>query len=322
MYDNIGLYLDSKDVNNINLYKEVLENSNNITIEKHGANGNDTPFAYISITGSNNQKLSFKIEPYRISMLGKNSSVCKYFLGNNFDTLTLLQFNQAIDEISDRLGICLNNARVCRIDLATNFLMEYAPSTYHECLKHLSRHKRGFINGNLYFKTNRIELNFYDKKKEYREKGIKIPTQYLDVENILRYEIRFKKNVAKTFGRAIRVKDLRSEMFLQEAFCKWQDYYWNITKQNPVIFESQNSTFSTKDFKDYYLTKGVEASGGIEYAYKMIDESKKANNLTKQKAYYLKQVLNNAYENPNNTSNYDFTGELDLKMKYISIPLK
>jgi hypothetical protein len=322
MYDNLGFYLDSKDIGDINLYEEVLSNSNDITVEKYGVSRNDSPFAYISIIGKNNQKLSFKIEQFRISMLGKNSSVCKYYLGDNFDTLTLLQFNNAIEEISERLGVNLNNARVCRIDLANNFLMEYTPSTYHECLKHLSRYKRYSINGNLYFKTKRIELNFYDKKKEYQEKGFKIPTKHLNAENVLRYEIRFKKNVTKIFGRTIRIIDLRSEAFLKEAFDKWQNYYWNIRKQNPVIFESENKTFSAKDFKDYFFTKGVEASGGIEYAYKMIDESKNANNFTRQKAYYLKQVLNNAFDNSNNTSNYDFTGELNSKMQSISIPLK
>ncbi|SDR88262.1 hypothetical protein SAMN04515667_0903 [Formosa sp. Hel1_31_208] len=322
MYDNISLYLDSRDANNINLYDEVLENSNNITIERYGLKLNDVPFAYISIEGKNNQKLSFKVEPYRISMMGKNSSICKYYLGNNFETLTLMQFNNAIDEISERLGVCLNNARVCRIDIANNFLMEYKPSTYHECLKHLSRYKRYAINGNLYFKTKRIELNFYDKKKEYKEKGFKIPTKHLNTENILRYEIRFKKDVAKIFDRTIRVTDLRTESFLKEVFDKWQSYYWNIKKQNPVIFESENRTFTAKDFKDYFFTKGVEAIGGIEYAYKMIDESKNADNFTRQKAYYLKQVLNNAYDNANNTSNYDFTGELNSKMQSMLIPLK
>lgn len=63
MYDNIGLYLDSRDLEDVNLYKEVLENSNNITIERYGLNINDVPFAYVSINGNNNQKLSFKVEP-------------------------------------------------------------------------------------------------------------------------------------------------------------------------------------------------------------------------------------------------------------------
>lgn len=322
MYDNIGLYLDSQDANNVNLYEEVLGNSNNITVEKYGVNSNDNPFAYISIIGKTNQKLSFKVEPYRISMLGKNSSLCKYYLGNNFETLTLLQFRKAINEISERLGVNLDNARVCRIDIAQNFIMEYSPSTYHNCLLHLPRYKKGNINGNLYFKTSRVELNFYDKKKEYREKGVKIPEQFIDVENILRYEIRFKKNVTKIFGRTIRVTDLCSESFFKEAYNKWQKTYWNITKQNPVIFQCETSTFKTKDFKDYYLVKGVESTGGIDYAYKMINESKKAKAITKHNAVYLKTVLNNAFKNTNNTANHDFTGELNTKMRNCVMPLK
>lgn len=322
MYDNISLYLDSSEVNDINLLNEVLENGDDITIEQTGISGNGMPYAYISLEGKNHQKLTFKLLPYRIAMMGKNSSICKFYLGNNFDTLSLEDFNNAINEISERLGVNIQNAKVCRIDMAQNFHMAYTPSTYHNCLLHLSRYKRGDINGNLYFKTSRIELNFYDKKKEYREKGVKIPVKYIDAENVLRYEIRFKKNVAKIFGRTIRIKDLCSESFFKEAYDKWQNSYWNITKQNPVLFQCETSTFKTKDFKDYYFVKGVESTGGIEYAYKMIDESKKAKAITKHNAIYLKKVLNNAFNNTNNTANYDFTGELNARMKSTGMPLK
>lgn len=322
MYDNIGLYLDSRDLVDVNLYNEVLQNSNNINVDRYGVNSNDAPFAYISIDGKNNQKLSFKVEPYRISMLGKNSSICKYYLGNNFDTLTLEDFNNAIKEISDRLGVDISNARVCRIDIATNFLMDYQPSLYNECLIHLSRYKRSAMNGNLYFKTTRIELNFYDKIKEYKEKGIKIPEEWKKVKNLLRYEIRFKKSVSKIFGKTIRINDLCSETFLKEVFDKWQTYYWNISKQNPIVFESETSTFNTRDFKNYFFAKGVEATGGIKCVYKMIDESKKAKNLTKQKAYYLKRVLNNAYADSDTISKHDFIDELDLNMKSTVLPIR
>ena len=158
MYDNIGFYLNIEEVDSQNLLEDVLQNGDDILVEKRGLTMNDTPFAYISIYGNNDQKLTFKVYPYQISLIGKNSSICKYFLGDNFQTLTLKQFNEAIAEISERLGVDVSKARVCRIDLATNFFMNYNPSSYHKTLTHLSRHVRGEINGNLYFKTTRKVL--------------------------------------------------------------------------------------------------------------------------------------------------------------------
>jgi len=316
MYDNINFYLDSCDFEDKDILNEVLCNSDGITIDSQCKTGStETPFVYISIEGKNKQKLSFKVTPFRLSMIGKNSSICKYYLGDNFQTLTLKQFNDAIEEISNKLGISLDKAKVCRIDFAHNFIMQYLPSTYHSCLLSLSRFKRGDINGNLYFKSTRIELNFYDKKKEYREKGVKIPEKYTTVENILRYEIRFKKNVSTIFGRVITVKDLCSESFFVEVFNKWKDYFFKIYKQNPIIFENQTSTFSTQDFKDYMFVEGVKSIGGIDYVYKMIDESKKAKNISKHKSNYLKTVVKSAFNNSNCTAKNDFVEELNNKMK-------
>ncbi len=320
MYDNINFYLDRSEVGDINLLNEVLENGDNIKIEQKGYSGAGIPFAYISLEGQSSHKLTFKITPYRISIMGKNSSICKYWLGDNFQTLTLVEFNNAITEISNRLGVPIDKANVCRIDVAQNFIMKHSPSTYHSCLIHLPRYMRGEVNGNLYFKTNKIELNFYDKKKEYREKRVKIPDEYLEVENILRYEIRFKRNVSKVFGRKITIEDLRSEKFSKILFEKWNTYYWKITKQNPIVFESETSTFKTKDFKNYFMAKGIESTGGVNYVYKMIDESKKAKTITKHRASYLKSVVNKAYTCINDNSEHDFIEELNSKMESFIYP--
>jgi len=322
MYDNVSFYLESHEVESINLLEEVLSNGSDITVEKLGETGTGIPFGYVSIVGANNQKLTFKIFPYSIWMSGKNSSICKYYLGDNFQTLTLEDFNDAILNISEKLGVDITKARVSRIDLATNFYMEKDPSNYHSCLTHLSRFTRGAINGNLYFKTTQIELNFYDKKKEYRQKRVKIPEQFKEVENVLRYEIRFKKNISKLFKRKITISDLCGKEFFSELYHKWKSYYWNITKQNPIVFDSETTTMGTKDFKDYFFVQGMEATGGVKVVYDIIEKSKKAHTLTSTKASYLRSVVSSAYSNPILSVNYDYVEELNDKMSNYELILK
>lgn len=315
MYDNINFYLDIGLTESNNLLEDILTNGDDIVLEKLGETGNGIPFAYISIEGKDGQRLNFRVNPYGISLNGKNSSICKYFLGNSFETLTLAQFGEAVEEISNRLSIDISPARVSRIDVATNFVMEHSPRTYHSCFAHLSRYMRGEIGGNLYFKTNRIVLNFYDKKKEYRDKKFPIPENFKEVENILRYEIRFKKDVSKVFHRVITVKDLCSKGFFDEICQKWQQYYWNITKQNPIVFNYETSTMSTKEFVNYFMVQGIETTGGIEFAYQVIEDSKKAGALTNAKASYLRKRINTAYDETSTFVNYDYVEEINSKMR-------
>ena len=248
---------------------------------------------------------------------GKNSSICKFYLGNNFDTLTLKQFKEAINHISEKLSIDIRKARVCRIDISTNFSMVHTPSFYHSCLKDLSRFQKVDYSGNIYFKTRKVELNFYDKKKEYKQKGVPIPDEFKDSENLLRYEIRFKKSVAKTFGKIVTIKDLCDEKFFLSIVQKWRDKYWNITKKNPIIFQSPDSTFKTSDFKNYYMLKGMESTGGFEVIYSTIESSKKTGAIGKDRAYYLKKATRKIYESKVAKSqfSYDFINELDEKMR-------
>jgi hypothetical protein len=140
-------------------------------------------------------------------------------------------------------------------------------------------------------------------------------SQKEDAENVLRYEIRFKKNVKKQFEQTVTISDLCSQSFFEKLVDKWQKHYWNITKQNPIVFGSETSTFKTSDFRDYFLVKGIEATGGLEYVYTTIEESKKTDAITSSKASYLRRIVNNAYENPAISTTYNFVEELDEKMR-------
>jgi len=318
MYDNIGFYCGASRVGVHNLLRHIANKGRAIEIDRSGVQADGVPFAYISIIGANDQKLTFVVTPDKLTLTGKNSSICKFYLGNNFETMTLKQFNEAMDAISFRLGdINIRNAIVCSIDLATNFNMTYEPCVYNSCFVSLSRYQKGEINGNLYFKTRDIVINFYDKKKEYRQKRYKIPDKFKDAKNVFRYEIRFKKGLKKKFGRKIEVKDLCNPVFFKELVNLWKVSYLKIGKQNPIVFNSETKTCSTSDFKNYFLFKGMESTGGINCVYKMIESSKKTGGINKDNASYLKKVTKKTYAIAESFDgvNYDYVSEINTKMK-------
>ncbi len=318
MYDNISFYLEEDAIGNKNILAHLSENSKDLKIEKRGITDQGIPYVYFSIYGRNYQKLSFMATPYILKMNGKNSSICKFVHGNNFETLTLEEFRRAIDYISNILSIDIRKAQVCRIDVSTNFIMDYQPSLYNNCLKKLSRFRKVNYHGNLYFKTQKIELNLYDKIKEYKDKGMAIPEKYKSFKNILRYEIRFKKRISRIFGKIVTIEDLCDEKFFRIIVQKWHDFYWKIQRQNPIVFGTPDSTFSTSDFKNYYMLKGMESTGGFDTVYETIQSSKKAGHITKDRAYYLSKTTRSIYSSKIAKPKIDFIKELDYKMSSYS----
>ena len=51
-------------------------------------------------------------------------SLAKYYLGNNFQTLSQKTTSEAIEKLSDDLNLDINLCKVSRIDLSTNFITD------------------------------------------------------------------------------------------------------------------------------------------------------------------------------------------------------
>ena len=65
-------------------------------------------------------------------------SLCKYFYGNNIETLSLTNTREALNQISADLSIDIHKARVTRIDFSTNIITYYTPTVYYPYMGELS----------------------------------------------------------------------------------------------------------------------------------------------------------------------------------------
>jgi len=156
-----------------------------------------------------------------------SGSLAKYFFGDNIQTLTFQQIQEAFNKLSDELSIDLTDFTVCRVDLATNFEMNYKVKSYLNYLSEKSRHERKPYKNGLMFTAKARTLLFYDKVEEAKLKE--------DSRNLLRYEMQLKSvSKDKKFSK-MKVKDLFNESYFKKLLQYWFDQYKSIHTKQEVL---------------------------------------------------------------------------------------
>jgi hypothetical protein len=123
MYDTVNLWLPVERAG-IDLLAQIPQYLSGIT-EHCKEDGQ----LYISgILGSN---YKVNISPQGISFKG---SLAKYFLPDNFHTLTRSDSERAIEKMADEIHLPMKQAKVTRIDFAQNFIVKYPPEAYYNYL--------------------------------------------------------------------------------------------------------------------------------------------------------------------------------------------
>ena len=175
------------------------------------------------VLSGNSKNLRIKVRKNRFSI---ENSLCKWYLGENINTLSQAQVRLANEKLSDTFHVNINEANVTRLDLAKTFQMQYPVECYLSTLGQLNRYKRLEQPNGVIYRTNSKELIFYDKIKELKHnKGENIPHG----QNLLRYELRFKNSLKKHFNQSvITPKTLSDDNFFRNAEKKYIAAYKQI----------------------------------------------------------------------------------------------
>lgn len=251
--------------------------------------------------------------PYSVRI--SQGSLCKWHLGDNYQTLGRRETQEAIEHLSDTLHLPMGEAEVTRLDFGTNLPVKYPVSVYLEHLGPLRYYERGGTVNSLYYWGNGKELNFYDKNREWQEAGATIPELYAG-RNVLRYEIRYKKRLPKHFSRpSLTAADLYDRAFFDEMLHRWRDTYKAIQKINDITPDF-NMITKKSDLNRLGVLALVEKYGGQQ---KFIGHIKTANAqgiLTNKQAHDLRAAVNDACKlRPGLTSSSGFVDELDGKVR-------
>ena len=302
MYDTINLWLPIDRAGSFDLGK-TLQNLSGIT--EHSRNDGQ-----VYVSGYlNNYKVN--ISEQGVSLKG---SLAKYFLPDNFHTLTRADSIRAIRKMSDELYLPIDRAKIGRIDFSQNLLMKYEPEAYYNFLGECQHYNRLPQPKSLYYSNGLRQKLFYNKIAEGKAKGLILPDVWIG-QNVLRYELRLTSRLPKQFNLPeITAKTLSDEKFYMGLFDKWQKEYEAINKLHSINFNLSDMN-SPKDFWKQINLMAVNMIG----QEKIMQEIE---NLRHQKAfdkpeYYsrLKKEIKELCKTPDLTTSSDLVAELDKKIK-------
>ncbi len=303
MVDTLNLSCYSRDMGGINFIDQTTKYLN-ITGEHYNENG-------IYLSGSiGNLGLYIRDETLRIN----KGSLCKWHLGNNWQTMTREDITTAIENLSDILHLPMESAVVTRLDIAHNIDLEHPTSTYIEHLGTYHPYRRlPQPDGVLYAGAKR-QLLFYDKLREQKHKREPIPEQYQD-RHTLRIEQRYTSAPHKAFGvEVLRASDLYNEARYREIVQRWGDSYFGVKKINDVSINYD----LMKGVKDMNLAGRllfIEQMGGELNMLQQITEAQRRGEITKRQADELKRTTKaTTRERANFTTRNEAITELDSKV--------
>lgn len=279
MYDTIYFRLTQGEVQGVDFLAETPCYLSNVAEHTFGEG--------VVITG-NVGNLKISLNHFQVKV--KDGSLCKWYLGNNFQSMSRKDTQRAIEKLSDTIHLPISKAVATRLDVAQNFITHYPPDVYFNHLGLLKYATRLQEPHGVYYSQTGGRLAFYDKNQEQKKKREPIPELY-DGRNVLRYEQRYTQRIARQFG----VAEVTGSLLFDEAFYidllnRWRDNYKQIQKINDVIFN-----FETMKTRQQFYKMGVlsltEQMGGQIKMIEQISEAQKRGMLTKKQAYDLRQTV-------------------------------
>jgi hypothetical protein len=247
------------------------------------------------------------------SGLSLHGSLPKYFLKDNFHTLTRSESQRAIQMMSDELHLPIERATVSRIDFAQNILMDYKPEIYYPYFGESQFYKRFAQPNSVYWsKANRVKL-FYNKVAACKPKK-SIPDKWQGM-NVLRYELRFTRGLPKQFNLPeITAGSLSEEKFYTDLFDCWKSEYEAINKLHSINLNLSKMN-SPKDFWKQMNLLTINNLGQDKIMQYV--EDLRAKKVFDKPEYYsrLKKEIRELCKAPSFTTHSELVAELDRKIK-------
>lgn len=279
MLDTVNFSLTQAEVEGVDFLSEVSPCLDRVAV--HDYNGN------IVVTGPlGNYTVS--ISQWRVNV--KDGSLCKWYLGDNFQSMGHRDIQYAIEKMSDELHLPMNHATVTRLDIAENIITRHPVSVYFEHLGILPYALRLVQPNSLYYSKRDETLCFYDKIREQRDKNMPIPDAFRN-SNILRYEHRYTKRLGATF-KVDRVTGamLYDEGFYMNLIKRWRNAYRAISKINDAVLNF-DTIKTTRQLHKMALLAWISDMGGELEFLNRIAEGQKCGRLNAKQAHDLRQAV-------------------------------
>lgn len=234
--------------------------------------------------------LRVRATPEHLTLQG---SFATFGYGHNAFLLGPAEFERMGEEISDRLFIPakeMRKAMVKRLDIAMTAAMSRPVSEYLRTLGDRSRsRRRNHREETVAYDVRNRTQHYYDKVLEMREKqqAWQLP-DWLRGAYLLRYEVQYKRRVARQFGCPVTMGDLCDPAFHRELKAKMLRLHEEVPKRRVLRLDEP---LGTPRLVQRLAVAGVEAVGGVGELNSAIAEDRAAGLLTQKQSYRLRQKV-------------------------------
>ena len=312
MYDNCTLWLD-----NFVVGEEVikglplrLQNARqSVSIDT----GETYSFGYID---------GLRVNIY-LSGISIKGSLSKFFYSNEDNRGNLLNLNrhttrQAIEKLSERLGVDADMAKVRSLEFGTYFVMINPVADYLNQMGVSPRLRRiNVMEQTLYYKHRSKQspkvLKIYDKRAEAVQKGYKLPSGFENA-NLLKYELTLNGSIGKRLKWGeVTASTLYNGEFYRRLMQMYIDCYFMIEKR-PQLKSDIDMAKNIKSVGDACnaLMARLLNQSGIDLIDSFVSELKSQSVFVDRANYTrLKKKLNEIAAKSGFTMSNDLISELD-----------
>jgi hypothetical protein len=265
MIDTIKLWIASEELKDIDLLSEIPIKFDKDTISHHTKRNQD------SVTGRIDN-LTISVFNTGISIKG---SLSGYYTGNNANTLTFKEIALAFNKLSVKLGIPLEKAKVQRLDIAENYIVDYPVFNYYPYLGDLTYYARTEQNNGIYYNHTNFVISIYDKINEQKHNKKKIIDKHIDA-NVFRYEFRFIYKVGTHLSKKpVYVSDLLNPEFFKEILDMYINKFLSIYKHKSIKLNPELYSKDRAGFWNHIKYAGLQTLGGAGLVIETINKARK-----------------------------------------------
>jgi hypothetical protein len=254
------------------------------------------------------RNLTISVSTDQLKIMG---SLQKFVKGNQLLPLNITEVKQGIQQLSDLLGLPIERSKITRMDIAQNIVTDYEPVRYYPFLGVATRYRREPINRSIYYIQGRKQLLVYDKINEMREAKEDIPLCVAN-KNLLRFEVRFMKQVANQLKIDITGDTLSNPSFFLNLINEWSKGYHSISKNN--VFGGIELVRNVKDLEHFLLLNSIKHLGGETPVLEAIEQFKLAMNWENQKVTTFRNKIRRVAKTRNLTYVSPLIIELEKKV--------
>ena len=260
MFDTLNTDLDHTKFDFKHI-QEIFNDKLEFDGRHHYKNGSSTTYYY--------KNYSFTLTDKKLSARG---SLSKFYYGNNVQNLNFNQVQQTLAEFESLFEIPFDDAKVKRIDMAYNMVVDRPINQYFDLMTTPENYKlRYFEDETKYFESAKNKICFYDKVEQLRKKD---RDNYLNYKNsnVLKYEVSLTKNIAKNLGLyEFTFKDLYNPEVYQLLLNIWHQSYFKIPKLTRML-PSQLKGTSLTALKDSMVAQYINLTGGLEIVNMAVEQ--------------------------------------------------